>query len=508
MLDAIDYQPPIVSARATLREAIAKIAQSNYDYALVMDCENIRGILTAKEALRVFVQPSCESNVLETALETRVADCLPPSTIRVSQSELSDPYHLLDLFHRHRLQYLPVVDPGNLPIGAISEQRVMRSLLAATNNHDRSNDAVEFKAIDPQHRAIAMRQEAETALQESEARLQDIIDNAPAAIYLKDLQGRYILINRKFQILFHLTREEVLGKTDRDIFPKDLADRLWEHDRQVIAEELPKEFEETISQPEGDRTLLSIEFPLHNTADRFYAVCGISTDISDRKRAEQLVATSLEEKEVLLKEIHHRVKNNMHVISNLLDLQTQYIDDARTIDLFTDSQNRINSMALIHEQLYQSANLGAIGFDRYLKDLVDNLLASYSFYPQSVQVQLDLEPVTVNIETAMPCGLIVNELVSNSLKYAFPPEYPGILRLQLHVRSDSKEQLKDREFVLAVGDNGVGICKSINWQNTNSLGLRLVRMLTRQLEGKIELDLKEGTLFKLTFTELQYKERL
>jgi PAS domain S-box-containing protein len=453
MLDNVDYQPPIVSDRATLREAIAQITQSNYDYALVMDCENMRGILTAKEALRVLAQQSCASSVLDIA----VADFLSPLTPLTVQID--------------------------------------------------KHDALEFKAIDVRDQ-VAMQQEAETALQESEARLQDIIDNAPAAIYLKDLEGRYILINRKFQILFHLAREEVLGKTDRDIFPTELADRLWEHDRQVIAEELPKEFEETFSQAEECRTFLSIKFPLHNTANEFYAVCSISTDISDRKRAEQFVATSLAEKEVLLKEIHHRVKNNMHVISNLLDLQTQYIDDANTIDLFTDSQNRINSMALIHEQLYQSPSLGAIRFDRYLKNLLDNLLASYSFSPLAVQVQLDLEPVTVNIETAMPCGLIVNELVSNSLKYAFPNNRPGIIRLQLHITPDSKEQLRDRQFVLTVGDNGVGIRKSINWQNTNSLGLRLVRMLTRQLEGEIELGLKEGTLFRLTFTELQYKERL
>lgn len=494
MLDAIDYQPPIVDALATLREAIAQITESDYDYALVVDRERIRGILTAKEALRILAGRSLESS----ASETRVADFLPPLTIWVSEAELGDPHTLLALFHRHQLQYLPVVNSNNLPIGAISERGVMRSLLGA--------NTVDFDLVSARHKA--MRREAEAALQESEARLQDIIDNAPVTIYLKDLQGRYILINRQFQILFHLTREEVLGKTDRDIFPTDLADRLWENDRQVVDEELSKEFEETFPQAEGDRTFLSIKFPLHNAANEFYAVCGISTDVSDRKRTEQLVVTSLEEKEVLLKEIHHRVKNNMHVISNLLDLQTQYIDDVSTIGLFTDSQNRINSMALIHEQLYQSPSLGAISFDRYLKDLVDNLLASYSSHSVAVQLQLDLEPVTVNIETAMPCGLIVNELVSNSLKYAFPPEYPGIVRLQLHIHSDSKEQLKDRQFVLSVGDNGMGICKSINWQNTNSLGLRLVRMLTRQLEGEIELDLKEGTLFRLTFTELQYKERL
>jgi PAS domain S-box-containing protein len=351
-------------------------------------------------------------------------------------------------------------------------------------------------------------QNTETALEESEARLQDIIDNASAVIYLKDLQGRYILINHRFQILFHVIRRDVLGKTDRDIFPPDLADILWEHDRQVITEELPKEFEESISQGVEAKTFLSTKFPLHNAKGHLYAVCGISTDISDRKKSEQLIATSLREKEVLLKEIHHRVKNNMHVISNLLDLQSQYIDDPSIIDLFTDSQHRINTMALIHEQLYQSPSLGAISFDVYLENLVHNLFASYNCNPGCVQLQLDLEPVTLNIETAMPCGLIVNELVSNSLKYAFPQKRLGILRVHFYIHPESKKHHKERRFVLVVGDNGVGIRHDINWQSTNSLGLRLVRMLTRQLEGGIELDREEGSLFRITFTELQYRERL
>jgi PAS domain S-box-containing protein len=511
MLDAVDYQPPIVSDQATLREAITKITQSNHDYVVVMDCEKIRGTLTAKEALRIFAQQLSESSVAE----TKIADLLPDrvNLIQVGKRSINPQIEEQLRDRNRKLKQVTealnsVINERDRLAAALQEstEKFNRIFTAAPIGADTIWDAVDFDSISAQHKA--MRKEAETALRESEAKLQDIIDNAPAVIYLKDLQGRYILINRKFQILFHLSRDEVLGRPDRDIFPKDLADRLWGNDLQVIAEELPKEFEETISQPEGDLTFLSIKFPLHNAVNQFYAVCGISTDISDRKRSEQLVAASLEEKEVLLKEIHHRVKNNMHVISNLLDLQTQYIDDASTIDLFADSQNRINSMALIHEQLYQSPSLRAINFDRYLKDLVDNLLASYSFHPVSVQLQLDLEPVTVNIETAMPCGLIVNELISNSLKYAFLPDLPGIIRLQLHIHPDSKERLTDRQFVLIVGDNGVGICKSINWQNTNSLGLRLVRMLTRQLEGEIELDLKEGTLFRLTFTELQYKERL
>ena len=475
----VDYHPLTVSSQTTLKDLTTQIARSIHDYVLVMDCQIPRCVLTAKDVLKLISQHP-------DSLQIAIADLLPPLLVQVSKSDLCKPHTVLSLFHQYHLQHLPVVDFDGVFVGIITEPKVMRSLLTDSGYS----------------------QSAETALQESEARLQDIIDNASAVIYLKDLQGRYILINRKFQILFHVIREEVLGKTDLDIFPKDLANILWEHDRQVITEELPKDFEETISQGAEAKTFLSIKFPLHNAKGHLYAVCGISTDISDRKKSEQLIATSLQEKEVLIKEIHHRVKNNMHVISNLLDLQSQYIDDASIIDLFTDSQYRINTMALIHEQLYQSPSLGAISFDLYLENLVHNLFASHNFDPGCVQLQLDLAPVTLNIETAMPCGLIVNELVSNSLKYAFPQKRPGIVHLQFHTHPDSKEQHRERRFVLVVGDNGVGIRSDINWQSTNSLGLRLVRMLTRQLDGEIELDLKDGTLFRMTFTELQYRERL
>jgi PAS domain S-box-containing protein len=475
----VDFHPLTVSSQITLKDLISQLALSSHDYVLVMDCQIPRSILTAKDLLKLISQNP-------EYWQMAIADLLPPLKAQVIDSDLDSPHNVLALFHQYHLDHVPVVNFDGDFVGIITEQKVLRSLFTDSGYS----------------------QSAETALQESEARLQDIIDNASAVIYLKDLQGRYILINRRFQILFHVIREEVLGKTDLDIFPKDLADILWGHDQQVITDELPKEFEESISQGAETKTFLSIKFPLHNAKGDLYAVCGISTDISDRKKSEQLIATSLQEKEVLLKEIHHRVKNNMHVISNLLDLQSQYIDDHSIIDLFTDSQYRINTMALIHEQLYQSPSLGAISFDVYLENLVHNLFASYNCNPGCVQLQLDLEPVTLNIETAMPCGLIVNELVSNSLKYAFPQKRSGILRLHFYTHPESEKHHKDRRFVLVVGDNGVGIRNDINWQSTNSLGLRLVRMLTRQLDGVMELDLEEGTLFRMTFSELQYRERL
>lgn len=480
----VEHCPPTVSAQTLLKDVIAQLAFSSHDYVLVMDNQIPSGILTAKDVLKLVSQHP-DRNL------AAIATLMPPLKAQVIDADLETPHTVLALFQQYNVQQLPVIDCDGGCIGIITEQK-MRSLLTDSDHSENFKD----------------NQTTETALQESEARLQDIIDNASAIIYLKDLQGRYILINHRFQILFNVVRRDVLGKTDLEIFPEDLANMLWENDLQVFTEELSKEFEESISQGAEAKTFLSIKFPLHNAKGHIYAVCGISTDISDRKKSEQLIATSLQEKEVLLKEIHHRVKNNMHVISNLLDLQSQYIDDASIISLFNDSQYRINTMALIHEQLYQSPSLGAISFDLYLENLVHNLFSSYNCYPGCVQLQLDLEPVTLNIETAMPCGLIVNELVSNSLKYAFPQKRQGILSLHFYIHPESQKQDKKRRFVLVVGDNGTGIRDDINWQSTNSLGLRLVRMLTRQLEGVVELDREEGTRFRITFNELQYRERL
>jgi len=216
--------------------------------------------------------------------------------------------------------------------------------------------------------------------------------------------------------------------------------------------------------------------------------------------SEAAIKDSLREKELLLKEIHHRVKNNMQIISSLLNLQSHYIKDKEMLDVLKESQNRIKSMAMIHEKLYQSDNLTDIEFDDYIQRLVSDLFYSYSIQKDQIKPLIEVEDVKLNIETAIPCGLIISELVSNSLKHAFPSGRKGELHVSL--------QTHDDEYELKISDNGIGIPESIDYTKTNSLGLQLVNNLVKQVDGEIELNRHHGTEFKITFKELKYKERV
>ncbi|HBK23329.1 MAG TPA: histidine kinase, partial [Planktothrix sp. UBA10369] len=187
-------------------------------------------------------------------------------------------------------------------------------------------------------------------------------------------------------------------------------------------------------------------------------------------------------------------------VSNLLEFQSDMFTEPGLIKVLDDSRNRIYSMALIHEKLYRSTNLEKINFGDYLEDLIDNLFESYNIQAGRIEFQLDIEPVSLNIETAQPCGLIVNELVSNTLKHAFPNGRSGIVYLGLHQNQEDK-------IILTVGDNGIGFPAGVDFRNVESLGMELVCTLTEQLEGTITLNLENGTLFTVSFSELQYRHR-
>jgi len=212
----------------------------------------------------------------------------------------------------------------------------------------------------------------------------------------------------------------------------------------------------------------------------------------ERKKAQEQIKASLREKEVLLKEIHHRVKNNLQIISSLLNLQADYLKDPEAIEVFRDSQNRIQSMAIVHEKLYQSEDLATINLSEYIQDLVSNLSYSYEVNLEAIAVKIKVEEVLLDIDTAIPCGLIINELVSNSLKYAFPKHQSGEICIEL-------KSLIGKQMKLTVSDNGIGLPENFDFNKTDSLGLQLVDALTTQLKGTIEIDRDRGTKFQIIF---------
>ncbi len=195
---------------------------------------------------------------------------------------------------------------------------------------------------------------------------------------------------------------------------------------------------------------------------------------------------------MLLKEIHHRVKNNLQIISSLLKLQSGQVGDETMGNLFRDSQHRIRSMALVHEQLYGSQDLDRIEFGKYLRDLTSNLIKSYR--SRGVRLQVDVDDVHLDIDTAIPCGLIINELVSNTLKHAFPDGREGEIGISLS--EDGAGQ-----YTLLVRDDGVGFPVDVDCHHTDTLGLQLVNSLIRQLKGTMQLHRDNGTMFEIRFAE-------
>jgi two-component sensor histidine kinase len=217
----------------------------------------------------------------------------------------------------------------------------------------------------------------------------------------------------------------------------------------------------------------------------------IMRDVTQRTLDDERLKASLREKEVLLEEVHHRVKNNLQVVSSMLGLQARSLADAETRTALRESQHRIQSMALLHECLYQSDDLARIDFANYLEKLTDQLFHSYG--PQDrVRLATQLAPLQLDMNAAVPCGLIVNELLSNALKYGFPGDRPGIVRVEL-------SEAEGNTVKLTVADNGVGLPPDFDWATSRTLGLRLVRTLAQQLHATVELNGANGAAFSITF---------
>ncbi len=204
----------------------------------------------------------------------------------------------------------------------------------------------------------------------------------------------------------------------------------------------------------------------------------------------------LHDKEMLMKEIHHRVKNNLMVISSLLSLQSRYIKDEESKEIFKESQNRAQSMALIHERLYRSSDMKSIDFVDYIRSLTRDLFDTYSTQEDRIDLKMDVEDVEVDIDNAVPLGLIINEMVTNSLKYAFPNERAGTISISFHKQKD--------QYLLEVSDDGVGIPEEFEVEKSDSLGMMLINSLTTQIGGELEMERSPGTTFRIKFKDPEF----
>lgn len=339
---------------------------------------------------------------------------------------------------------------------------------------------------------ITETKEAEIALRDSEEHYRLLIENQGEGTAIIDIEGRFIFCNRAGEEIFGVQGGELIGKSLKEFAAPTTFDELKSQvERRVIGETAT--YEHQITRPDNEkRYLLTTTTTWLYSDGRIARLFTIFRDVTERKIAEENLIASLQEKEVMLKEIHHRVKNNLQVISSLLNLQAGYIEDKQSRLMFKESQNRVRTMALIHERLYQSRDLAKVDFGEYIKKLISVLLRSYDINMGNIELKYNFSEVFLGIDEAIPCGLIINELVSNAFKHAFPTDRKGVISLGL----DSSD---DGRISLVVQDNGVGIPDDFDFRESDTMGMRLVTTLVEQIEGTIEFDRSGGTKFEIKF---------
>jgi len=328
-------------------------------------------------------------------------------------------------------------------------------------------------------------------LKQSQEQLLTILDSLEAIVYVTDMKTNEILfINKYVRDIFG----DIEGKICWQALQNDQTGpcHFCTNDKLLTPDGNPAglytwEFQNTVNGK---------WYHIHDRAiewvDGRIVRLEIATDITERRTYEEKLKATLRENELLLREVHHRVKNNMSVVSGLLMLQARNVEDEHYKEMFNVCINRIMAMALIHEKLYCRKDLSKIGFGDYIDDITDRMFNTYNLSSQRIKLNKDVESIALGINKAIPCGLIINELISNSMKHAFPDDSMGEITVSL--------RSKDRHGIeLIVSDNGVGLPEDLDFRTTESLGMALINALVVQLMGEIELNREEGTLFKMTF---------
>jgi len=327
-------------------------------------------------------------------------------------------------------------------------------------------------------------------------KFQAFLEAAPDAIVVVDGDGRIVALNALTEAMFGYEHSQLLGEPVELLVPgrfhhKHIADRQG-------YSRAPRTRPMAAGKPLTGLTRAGNEIPVEISlspmrTENGTLVMSIVRDISERRRAQELMQASLREKEALLREIHHRVKNNLQITSSLLRLQERAIDDPQAREILTDTQHRIRSMALVHEKLYQSTDLAQIDLGEYIRSLGDLLLKSFGDEHSPVTLSVRGATVLLSIDTAVPCGLIINELLSNALKHAFPETRTGTVTVAL-------SDCNDGWCEMIVRDDGVGFASGIDPSNVPTLGLQLVRGLVQQIEGLLEIDSGgNGATFRIRF---------
>ncbi|UZP68857.1 response regulator [Desulfovibrio mangrovi] len=343
-------------------------------------------------------------------------------------------------------------------------------------------------------RQIAERIEFEKALADSEERFRQLVENVREVFFVRDMNtGAFLYVSPAYA--------EVWGRSCASLYsdPEGLFSTVHAEDQEKFVQawdllqkaHKPFDVEHRIVRPDNTlRWIRGRAFPVEDDRGVPYRIVGIADDITNRKTSEEKIRSSLKEKETLLKEVHHRVKNNLQLVSSLLNLQASYIRTPEDRELFLESQNRIHSMTLVHEELYRSDDLACVEFSDYLPKLTQKLISVFSM-GKDIRLVTDIQPIFFPVDTAIPCGLIVNELFSNALKHAFKGRDEGIVCLSVKRDQDN--------IKIIVRDNGIGFPLDYEPDAARTLGMQLVHSLVDQLGAFLDIEVDTGTTFTITF---------
>lgn len=320
--------------------------------------------------------------------------------------------------------------------------------------------------------------------------LASIVESSSDAVLTKNLDGIILSWNQGAERIYGYSAEEIIGNPVSLLTPQYKKDEIPQILQRLRKGERIETYETQRMRKDG--TIIDVSLtvsPVTDDQNRIIAASAIARDITDKKKTEALVRSQLEEKDLLVQEVYHRVKNNLQILSSLLDLRSRTLPSEEMKSVFMEAIHRIRAMALVHESMYSSDNLAAIDFKNYVQRLSEPLIAAYAAHPDKIESQVTGEVSYLKLSLALPLGLIFNELLTNAIKYAFHERHG---RIHVHLEE------KDSVLNITISDNGVGLPKNVDPLKSKTFGFRIVRLLTEQIAGHLEVKRKEGTIFILS----------